>query len=777
MLSKSKELYKSILNLKEDSLYLMILFLGGVFIVPFSKSFASQASLIAFYVAFAVFFAFVFKKMRNEPGTEKRAVKSSLIVLSKFFFLSAVLSAMFNPSFSYSFFAKIWNSDSILNLSLFVFSFIIIVHNSKSSFFDKALKVLQAVFLLNFLYFILNIFSSGKFLATASATAIASPIELSLLAALVFVLSILQDAHSSFSKVLKYSSIALSLLALVFINFGIAWTVSFAGLTLAAYLKFKKKPDTKLLAIYAGAFISLLFILFGAFFYSYIYKYTGITFSDLKPSLLSSIEVMQNTQSQSLLNRILGTGPASFSYDWFAYKSNALDNLGALWNTSFAYSANTVTHFLTVFGLLGGSLWLLILLSIFSYIFRFQFESKYKRALNSAIANSYIALFALSVAFLLYTPSWLFMFIFFVFLANFLLTLKERALLKDISVKLKYKKYICFSVVFTLLALSAYVAFASLLNNSLYALAAKGSADAKQIEKYISVAKYFYPVRSQVYSDLATLSNERIKNELIALGNKEEKPGQKTLLASLADDRVRYLKAATAYNPRDFRLWLALAEAELYKYSITKDEEDYNSAKQAVAKAGELAPLQPLVYYTQSHLAAAKNDYANAQNALLYSINLKPDFGPAYTALYDLALVQNNLKGAVQVAQLALRNNPRDLVAWKRLAVAFLNNKQYKEAEATAKSALLRYPENTPIDQELLQIYALASIKQDRKEEALKFLEAYSKKHKDQGLMKFIKSLKALQAKGSADKEAGKDKTEQEVQGEDLDKSESKGRD
>ncbi len=751
-------------------LFSMLFVILSVTTVSFSTALSTYIQVFAFYFFIATILLLLLPIVKQSLS-KGELVLSPLFFLPSVFVFVALISTALSPAHFYSFLAYLNNADSLLVLFLLTFLFHLLVLSNKQNFYNNLLKVLQLSFIISFIPMALYLLSTLTELYKFPVLSL-SPLEYSIFAALVLILSTLQESKSKKETILKYVSITISTVTLVLLNTYISWLILLAGSAAALYFKFKVKLQVKTWMISAVLFLSLIFTVFGAQFANLSAKYAGVNVRpEARPSLVAGLMILQNSYNDSIKNKLIGTGPASFAFDWFKYKSNDTRNTGIYWNISFNNSSNSVLHFFTVFGIAGGALWLALLFAIFSYLFKFGFSANHKRLSNNIILSSYIALFTLSLSFIFYSPSIVFLTLFFVLLANFILALREKSLLKTLSLKdsrlIKIKSQIAPWIVRSFAIVALYIAFVVPASAALVYV--KSSAhDISTREKYAKISLYLMPVRAPIYDELANIAATKLRMEVASKQAQDAKKGRKLTQLSYVTDMVNWLKKAKNVEPENFRRYLALASAQALRYSISKDEADYKSAENNLATAARLAPQHPYVYFTASYLASVKGDYKTVKQALLTAVALKPDFKDAYNALFDVALMQNNTKEAVAVAQLELQNNPNDFLAWKRLAIAFYNNKQYKEAELTVKSILQRYPDGLQLDRDLLQILVNALQAQGKNKEAVERLKELSKRFKDEGIYKMVEALTKSQKQNISANE------ESEGEGAEQDKTDSK---
>ncbi len=759
-----------------ENLPLIGLFLASSFMLPLIGLSAGPVNYIILVASLSLFTVLSVRRFYKTKADEQNGVHI-FFKLALLFLLVALLSSLLNPGFLYSFFAYWGASDSLLYIALLVFTGLIISKHRESGFFDFLALMVQLTFVFNALYLIAQIFLQLPLFASLNGTLFESNMELSVFVSIAFIMSILKNNKNAFERILTLLVLPLSVIFMIFINLYIIWVFTLFAALLVLFFRIPKrsfKKDWKSLLLGFVTLLSLFFLLFGASVQKSLFKYTNILFIDRTPSMVASLDILNNSQ-KSVKNKLLGTGPASFAQDWYTYKSDPRLNITVGWDNTYPYAYNSILHYLISFGWLGAIFWILLLFSILAYLFKFLWAAPYKRKAKGELIYSYILLLTVALTFLFYTPGYIILAVFFLLLANFVVLLRKNSLFKEnkkseISNKFVIvKRVICRSAVLST-AFSGLLLSASFIFLVALTIAVIFVVDAKKIDNIYKLAKletYVMPYNSTPYINLAKANKDLLAKELNSTRGKDK---QISINAKIFADRIiSAYRSAILVNPRDFRLHLALARAYGIKYSLIRDENIYQKALQSIAKAEKLAPLHPDVTYTLASLSALKNDLKTYKNALLSTLAIQPNYDRAYDDLFTLAIASKDVNSALQVARASVQNEPNSPAAWGRLAIALYSAGKYADAAlASTKSINMS---NGVINLNVLYIHAFALSKIGRKEQAVKEVEKILKISQNKQLLLLLKKLqsedkneanpkepqKKLEKEGVKDEETNKD--------------------
>ncbi|MFA5130075.1 MAG: tetratricopeptide repeat protein [Patescibacteria group bacterium] len=156
-------------------------------------------------------------------------------------------------------------------------------------------------------------------------------------------------------KVALYASIAIGLILAILIDFWATWVLLIVAGLLVATCDFfyKKKRFGMQTAIITGAIV----LISAAFWIlptpSFLAKYIP---SEVAPSAKHSIMIAQQALRDAPL---FGSGPGTWIYDYAKYRSVAV-NVSQFWTIRFERGVSSVLTMISMFGIVGMTLWLLL---------------------------------------------------------------------------------------------------------------------------------------------------------------------------------------------------------------------------------------------------------------------------------------------------------------------------------------------------------------------------------------------------------------------------------
>ncbi len=720
--------------------------------IPFSNPLPLSYALLL--VTFGIFVLYMLRVLLKG---QLRHIEVLPLKIMLAFWIVMLLSALLTPGIIHSVFGDLGAADSLLFIGVLTFTGIFLANSSKQDIFKKLVAFIQIAFAVNLLYLIYNILMPSVLFGTTTATVFNSSFDLSIFSALVLVGGLLVRYDSKLKRVLSVTvSVAAFALLLIMSNFYDAWIVVLVAslLSLLFYKGYgnKKKTqvissDLRLWALRLLPVFSVATLLFGSYiFFTGVYL-TGVSFVDKRPNVVASLDVLNNSQT-SIKNKLLGTGPDSFSTDWFSYRSDSSVNLTRYWDTSFPAARTSILHNIISFGWIGGALWVVLLLSLLAYLPKFLLVTSYKRKAKGELISSYIFLLAVLTAFVVASPGYLILTTFYLAIAAFVYHLRKEGLVgeadtaKEPSTRARFRKYACLSGSGAVSVLSVYAGMATVLS-MLVLLIAPVFVDMSKAGALVSLAKtqrLLMPFDVNSHVALAQVKELEL-NKLLQETSKNSKNKDSLRLASAVESVVSPYKNATFIHPQDYRLWLYLSKAETAKYLILKDEQDLKQAEKDLSRAFNLAHLNPAVSYAAANIALAKKDTKALQAALLRTLALKPNFEPAYRDLFNLAISSKDLKTAYKVAYSAVQNEPSSPEAWNRLALIDYQLANYKAAVDASNKAMYLYGQTGTVPLNTLYVHAFALSKIGQKAQAVKELNVLAKKTGSKDIIKLLKAL------------------------------------
>lgn len=292
-------------------------------------------------------------------------------------FLSLSFSLFFSLNIRFSIFGSpIEISDCFFTSILFLI-FVFLLFNS----FETKVEFLYLIFFLfssSALVGILNFFQIYQififpfdFSKNPSFNLIGTPNSLAIFESLIFPISLILFFKSKGNLKIILGIISIIIfLNILLINFKTAWSILIVETLVLFTFSEKVRFD----------FLSVLMVIFvfSIFFYLFPLPFPG--FPRLPPEISLSFPaefyLIKNAFSKSFKNLILGSGPATFIFDYSLYRSPLL-NQTIFWGTRFSKGHSMFFDWLLTKGVLGGIS--LLLLFIFSIFFFFSKLDKKER--------------------------------------------------------------------------------------------------------------------------------------------------------------------------------------------------------------------------------------------------------------------------------------------------------------------------------------------------------------------------------------------------------------
>jgi len=724
---------------------LFILLVVTIGFIPFVGIAGSAISFLLFYfIAGMMTLMFFLKVYKGKKDFQiPRTFLAYFIPLT---FLAATISAIANYNDLYSVFGDGATLDSWISILVFTSMFLVLINKKPEMLkFPVMARVIQYAFLLNILFALINIFSPYKLFP--GLFIVNGAIEMVFFAGLTLLVSMLSIDYSQsvFSKVINYVSILLSLIFMAVFNVGIAWMSVLIISIYALYIAFSAKSKFKQSAVfYLFAFVFVLssvFVLYGkTITYKYIAPYTNIVVQDTRPAFYSTMDVINNSFSSNK-NKIIGAGPASFPYTWFAFKSSPADNITNYWAYRFKYSYSLPTQILNDFGVIGLIIFILFVLSVVSYAFRIHFNSTFRRKITEDALNKYIILLFLTMSFLLYMPS-VYLFLVFVFvLAGFVAELLNSGVYKTFRPKPGRVK--AFSVFEILFALFMFYFIVSILVSVVLSSFANSKLQAKNYGSALSYAKtasVIFPVKYLSINPEISVLEAKFRSVASPLKNEKDEDKIKSKLLPISMEIIDAEKQKVKSSPRDFNNWLEYASALARQYVLDKNKETLKEANSAMDKATRLAPFNPAIPVAKANLNLMLNDVKGAVAAYQQAIALKPNLSYAYGQLFGIAQANKAYKEAYQIALADFQNNPNNPSAIKRLIVAAYNVKDYKTVVSLVQQVIKLNP--TILDLNSYYAYAMSLHNLGKTKDAVAILTKISKQVKNKQILELIDELK-----------------------------------
>jgi tetratricopeptide (TPR) repeat protein len=669
--------------------------------------------------------------------------------------LGAFISSLLSGDFKDSFIGDVLttHTTAFLVLLALIMSVWVLVDSGKRAVM-RLYILLAASTIIVVLYQVLRLFFGADFLSLGVFTsAISTPVggwnDLALFLGLSVIISLVSIDQLPLTKMGRSLFAAVTFLALVMlgvINFFVVWLV--LGLVSLAVIVYSLTKDR-----YSGAQLSLtqkpfnsasllvslmvfvastLFVIGGAGLGGFVAKHTGITYLEVRPSLQATADIARNVYHD---NAFLGIGPNKFMDAWRLYKDPSI-NTTAFWNTDFLAGNGYITTFFITMGVLGILVWLLFIGSFVYGGVRMLINATeqdplwYFIGLSSFVSALYI--WGMSVV---YVPG--------------AVILMLGALCVGITITaermLTGRKSSAFSLItnrrtgfiFTLLVIGVIVGSVSGLyvvgkhyaavqaqNSSILAIQ---NGNREQVRTEIQRAYTLYP--SDVYlRHIGELEFTRL-NEILAIQSPTEEDRNEYIRT--IQSGVSAAEQARNLDPLEGDNWSLLGN--MYSVLIGANVEGvYDKAKEALLKARELNPQNPLSALNLAILEGRAGNYDAARTYTSEAISLRPTFTDAFYYMSQIDIATGNVEGAIRSTLSIITLEPNNPVRYYQLGVLLAANKDPKGAIAAFEQAIRLDPNYANARYLLALVYDA----EKRPQDALAQLEKVAEMNPDNGEVK-----------------------------------------
>lgn len=636
----------------------------------------------------------------------------NLLLIAGFGILAvSFFAALFSPAPA----TALWGTALDLGtFSSFLFLFLCLLLSSY--FFQDAKKVsyfyimLFGSFVLISLFQILYLFLGSKFFnldifTGSTANLVGGWNDLGIFYGLVVILSLLTlelFSPKSIHRILVYSTLIISLLFLILINFMQVWILvgSFSLIMFIYILSIKRQAvnlniftTVKERNFPAASFIiilfCLLFILANNFVGSVLSSHFNITHTDVRPSVTTTIQITKNILAT---NPVFGTGPNRFDYAWSLFRPAAINN-SIFWNTNFSSGFGFLPTLIVTTGLAGFAFILLFLLLLvyqgFSKALRFSSNKNSNYLLlSSFVATAYLLIFSI-----IYNPGIVIMVLAFVFVGIFIAILSHLVLMPTMYFNfLEDPRHSFFSilafVILLILTISSTYMFAEkfaaalffergvALTNRIETLPA-AEAQIQKALQFDDSAVYYRSLTSIYLTELnsvlnnSTLSADNIKSEFKNLFDLAENSARKAVLK----------------NTTDSQNWINLAG--VYQTVVPLQIPNaYENAKMAYAKAQALDPQNPQTDLFLARLEITRKDSVAAKKHITDALAKKSNFKDAVFLYAQIEVSEGNTKDAInQLEQLSLISQ-NDSTVFFQLGLLKYNTKDFTGSISALERAI-----------------------------------------------------------------------------------------
>ena len=682
-------------------------FLLPFFFIP-SASFPPQfsKSLLLFLVSWLAFIFWIVDSLK----------KGVIILPKSYIFLSALavvlsyfVSGLFSVSPASSILGQGFEIGTFAAIATAVILFFLsaVTLNTKPRLFYAHL-LFMASFTVIVLYQGLRLFLGPDFLSfgvfnSATSTLIGNWNNLSGFFGLGAVMSLIGLEVLNAKNALRWvfaAALLLSLFFLVLTNFSVVWgIVGVFSIILFVYsLVFRINKVSMFspgwpVASLLTALISILFIIGGSFFGSYISNYFGLNQIDARPSWTSTAVIISSSLSEDFF---LGIGPNRFANLWWKHKPDSVNNT-IFWNVDFNSGVGFLPSVPVTVGALGALSWLSFI-GLFVYI---GFKSILAEAgdqtskyltVSSFLATLYLILFSF-----FYVPNVALFFLQFFFAGVFLAILLEEKIMPKMEVPLFGKSpgtaFIGVFVLITLLIavvgggygigqrfFSTYLFQKYLSDFTLSGDISRAEAGMDRLSSWSGVDAH-YQFASQV----------KMSSLNIALSGNLSQDEMRIRLQDGLSQAIYLARRATEIDGANYQNWVALGR--VYESIVPLGIEGaYENGRGSYEEALRINPKNPEILLHLARLEAVRGNNAGARQEIGRALSMKTNYTDAIFLLSQIELNEGNLKDAIASVETAAIILPNDPTVFFRLGLLRYNNRDWSGAAGALERAISLNP-------------------------------------------------------------------------------------
>lgn len=680
------------------SIYVLV-FLLPILFLPWTSDMLdfNKQTLLVLLVSIALFSWIIKVLVSGKFSANLNKTHIAVLVL----FLVSLVSTLFSLDKYGSFWG--WprvTSESLLSLiGLAVLYFLISNAFSKKEIISSVILLIVSGLLAGLLgiFQLLGLFLPFNFAKSVSFNTIGLVGSLGIfLAVFLPLLVVLEISAKKWLKIVFGVAIAITLVALIVINYSIVWWVVLIGMALILLFSMLKKD------IFDLKWISLpMFFLVLALF-----------FIILKPQISvpsRPIEVFLNQQSglniafQTIKDKpLFGSGPGTFIFDFSKYKNTAL-NQSALWNARFDSAGSKVLTVLATTGILGLIAFLALIATAIFYGVRFVLNKQSKKNDNSLwiiTGGVLVAFITQTIVYFLYNSNLSLDFVYFFLLAAFIgLSSEEK---KDYTLSSSSFLTLCVTFVFTLFLIFG---FGLLILDGQRYLAevnyfkAQTALAEGNLDQGISGLEK--AVRNNPNSDiyLSGLSQAYLSKIGGLINKKDLSDEEKKNVQVLINNSINAAKIASDESPNNIANWSIRGFVYQNLIGIVPGAEDWSIT--SYDSAMKLEPVNPY-YPTQQGTVYMKKalllaeDKANEKNQILEqakaqfekAVQLKSDYSPARFQIAMVYQAQGKTTEELQALEDAKKFSPNDVGLAFQIGIVYYQQKDYQKAKTELERAI-----------------------------------------------------------------------------------------
>lgn len=337
----------------------LLVFLLPFWFLPLTAS-PLNANKQIFLAAF-VFLLLILWLVKILIEGKMRFVRNKLNLAVLLLFSVVLISALFSFSKSQSFWGMDFEFDALFGFGLYAILFFLFANLPKDEEISKFLWVFVFSAEILSLLFLIQLFRPVFPLGSISSLAVF------LAAALAVIVSRLKGDVSFKKRLLNWFTVLPPFLVLFLLNYWSAWLAVIFAMAVIIFAGFKKlsfssSTTNPLKPLFPPLFVLALAATF-IFLKLPIEKIVSLP-PEITPTYSATVNIAAETLKSGPKNLIIGSGPATFPYQYSLYRQ-AASNFGDFWRVRFNQGAAALPTFLATLGVAGVLAFLFIMALFF----------------------------------------------------------------------------------------------------------------------------------------------------------------------------------------------------------------------------------------------------------------------------------------------------------------------------------------------------------------------------------------------------------------------------
>lgn len=518
--------------------------------------------------------------------------------------------------------------------------------------------------------------------------------------ALVVLVAVLETAPLSALRRTILSLIAAAdVLFLAVVQFPTIWWLTLVSCAIVGAWTFFSRGRAGMRALpwvsIAGMAVSVLLLLWGAIVGGGLTKVFPVSSLEVRPALSTTLDIVRSSHGASVERFLVGTGPQTFSDNWFLYKPLAV-NQSQFWNLDFNVGYSTLATALGTVGVLGALAWLIpLILALIGGARILRFKQLSPEETKLGLMACLLSLYAWG-SIVLYVPSEDLLLLSFV-LAGAAFGISGKLSQQQAGIEPRARLggalvvWAVYGICIVLLALAAWTSVRRYMSEVYVnqGLAALQQNNSERADSLAARARDADAGRDAVQlSVLAGIS----RMQAIVQSTSTPSAAVQSNFTAIAQKTIAFAQSGAASYPSDYQAYVALGRVYDLLASLGVAGA-YQSAKTAYQSAVVHNPTDPELPLAIARLEAGQGNKQSTMEALQSALKLKPDYTDAILFAVQLYVADKDITNAIAAAKAAVQSAPGVASIWFELGLLYYSANDMPDAAIALGQAVQLVPD------------------------------------------------------------------------------------